>query len=207
MSWSLSSAHTDFPAFAPAWDALNRRLFNAHPLLDSAFIAPLVELYGPDTLRLARETVDGQLRSAALIRPLAPGAWRVFALGPIQMTPALMAPEADWDELLRSLPGMALLLNVNLQDPQYSHLAPCPPVRRAFDHACTIGIALEGDFDRYWQGRSRHLRQNLGRYQRRLREDGMAVEWRQYAEPDAIVAAVDRYSVLESAGWKGRNGT
>ena len=35
----------------------------------------------------------------------------------------------------------------------------------------------------------------------------MAVEWRQYAEPDAIVAAVDRYSVLESAGWKGRNGT
>ena len=45
-------------------DALNRRLFNAHPLLDSAFIAPLVELYGPDTLRLARETVDGQLRSA-----------------------------------------------------------------------------------------------------------------------------------------------
>ena len=80
---------------------------------------------------------------------------------------ALMAPEADWDALLRSLPGMALLLNVNLQDPQYSHLAPCPPVRRAFDHACTIGIALEGDFNRYWQGRSRHLRQNLGRYQRR----------------------------------------
>lgn len=207
MSWSFSSAHTDFPAFAPAWDALNQRLFDAHPLLDSAFIAPLIELYGPDTLRLARETVDGQLRSAALVRPLAPGAWRVFALGPIQMTPALMAPEADWDGLLRSLPGMALLLNVNLQDPQYSHLAPCPPVRRAFDHACTIGIALEGGFERYWQGRSRHLRQNLGRYQRRLREDGQTVEWRQYTEPDAIVAAVDRYSVLESAGWKGRNGT
>ena len=207
MPWTLTPAHTAFPAFVPAWDALNRRLFGGHPLLDSAFVGPLVELYGHETLQLACETVGGTLRSAVLVRPLGPGAWRVFALGPIQMTPALMAPDADWDGLVRALPGLTLLLNVNMQDPEYSHLAPCPPTRRAVDHAQTTCIALDGDFDTYWQSRSRHLRQNVGRHRRRLTESGLALEWRTHTAPAAVAAAVDRYGVLESAGWKGRNGT
>ena len=74
MPWTLTPAHTAFPAFAPRWDALNQRLFGAHPLLDSAFVGPLIELYAPDTLQLACETtLGGTLRSAVLVRALGPG--------------------------------------------------------------------------------------------------------------------------------------
>lgn len=207
MTWQLSPAHADFPGFAAQWDELNQHLFDSHPLLDSTFVQPLIELYGPSSLLLAREYVDGRLRSAALVRPLGVGVWRLFAMGPIQMTPSLMAPDADWNGLMRALPGLVVLLNVMMQDPDVSHLQPTPPICRAVEHAHTTRIKLSGDFDSYWNQRPRSLRQNANRYRRRLEQSEHVIEWRTHTQPQAIAAAVDRYGELESRGWKGGEGT
>ena len=65
----------------------------------------------------------------------------------------------------------------------------------------------ESGFDDYWSKRGRNLRQNLKRQRNRLERESVETRMTVVEDPNLIADSVDRYGALESAGWKGREGT
>lgn len=215
MKWSLLDARESFADHAATWCELNRVHYAGHPLLDARFVGPLVHHFASADVKLA---VLGDVRSPEgmlLVEPSRFGLWRGFLPSQSQIAPVLLGPQhaGSLPALIRSLPGRALALDLCAQDPLFScvfgkpgHRLP-PQLVEITDHARTMSVPLDGGFDRYWASRSRNLVKNMRRYQARLERDDVLLELEVATSPDEVVARVDDYGRLESAGWKGGAGT
>jgi hypothetical protein len=71
----------------------------------------------------------------------------------------------------------------------------------------TISIRNSGDFEGYWSARPKDLRSNIRRYIKRAEAEVGGIQFLPISDPTGIRAAVARYGLLESDGWKGREGT
>lgn len=209
MHWSLYPAKSRFDDVAPAWDRLNHRLFDAHPLFDSRFVSPLVRHFATERDILALHEHETGCDSMLLLTPRRLGVWETFLPSQTQVSPILPDERVDWCGLLRCLPGANVALELLCQDPLYSTISTelTPPSRALTPHAVTVNIKLSGDFDRYWQSRSKNLRNSLKRRFRRVSEDGLEVRLDVVTHPAQLHEAFTRYGDLESQGWKGKAGT
>ncbi|MHC4550154.1 MAG: GNAT family N-acetyltransferase [Planctomycetota bacterium] len=210
MSWTLVPAREAFPEHAAAWDELNRRLHDGHPLCDSRFVGPLVHHFADDDVVLALDNDEaaGGLRNAALLERRRPGTWATFLPSQAQIAPLLL-DAAGPERLLRALPGAPLRLELLCQDPAYSAFPEGPVAPGCVDqpHATTMSVDLRGSFEAYWQARSRKLRKNIRRHERFVEHDGIAERLEESAAPKAVAGALQRYGDLEYEGWKRRAGT
>jgi CelD/BcsL family acetyltransferase involved in cellulose biosynthesis len=211
MSWKFQPAVREFPDFAKEWDALNEEQGN-HILLDSGFVAPLLRHFGNENVLLAVNS-DTNQRGMALLSQAGTGRWETFqpSQAPIGLIAFGRVDEAGEGlvELTRKLPGHALQLSVMQQDPDYS----CFPLQNTegrferVDYIQTARITLNGTFEDYWKARGTNLRHNLARRRRRLGEKGYSMELVEVRRPDEVAAAIREFGLLESKGWKGREGT
>jgi CelD/BcsL family acetyltransferase involved in cellulose biosynthesis len=210
--WQVHSAHP--PAeWWQQWDALNARYFSEHPLLSAAMARALIThcpaaamCYG--TLRTGSDIVG-----MAVLSRHGSGRWSVFTpsqapLSLVLIDPAFAQPYAVLGALLAKAPGVGLSLDVPALDPSLlpSQTAAAPSVEKV-SLGTTIQVAETNGFEAYWNTRSRDLKQNIRRYFKRATEAGTPCRLERVTEPDKIGAAVDRYGLLESEGWKGRDGT
>ena len=200
-----------FPQAASQWDQLNASLHN-HILLDSRFVgASLQWLGGSDVFLGIQESEAG--RSMALLQKTGYGIWQTFqpAQAPLGffMFRGTSDPEKALLAVLHSLPGMAMQLGILQQDPDFSgftfqddkSLVDTPEYIR------TPRLSITGTFDEYWKGRSQNLRHNLSRQRKRLAEQGGRIELLCHRSEASVPAALREYARLESAGWKGKEGT
>jgi hypothetical protein len=207
MKWSIGEA----PAFFESvheWDDLVRRAYKAHPLLNSKFLAPLLRHFPPTNGAFATRRVGGELVGAALLKPLGTGIWETYVPSQAPLGPAVVDLAAHPDSYLglpRSLPGAAWMIGLKYRDPQYVALGEEHPRIENARHHQTIGVSTVEAFADYWQQRDPKLRENMRKYRRRLEAAGG--EFRTILEPDEIRACVDVHGQLESAGWKGQEGT
>lgn len=208
MTWTFSPAKSGMAARAVEWDDLNRRLCRAHPFLDTAFVGPLVDCFAgaDDTLAVYRGT--GAVEAMLLLQAPRYGICSTFLPSQAQIGPTLLAAPGSLRELVsarRSTVAMDLLC----QDPEYSPLPTFPPgpTHERTPHVTTVAASLVGTFDQYWQQRPRKLREQMRRSIRKLEQAGLALRLDAVVEPDRIRAAVDRFGLLESRGWKGQAGT
>jgi hypothetical protein len=209
MSWTLIPA-TGFDAWTARWDALHAASA-ASPLLASGFVGPLLANFSGGGELLACFERDGQVEAMTVVAPLGRAAWATFqpAQAPIGIwlqRPGL-AREALAAALLQRLPGYPLILGLLECDPA---LAPRPVDGgrlRTLDYIDTARITLAGGFDAYWSSRGKNLRANLKKQRARLNKEGVATRLEICRAPHQVAAAVADYGRLESAGWKGREGT
>jgi CelD/BcsL family acetyltransferase involved in cellulose biosynthesis len=208
MTWQLEPARTAFPAFAAEWDRLNRELYGGHPLFDSRFIGPLLEHFGSGDELLCTHRSGDACDGALILRPRGMGRWALFLPAQAQIGAVLVHDARRLETLFAALPGHAWTIDLLAQDPGY-----CPDwtaltlPRRQFRHSLTMAVAVTGGFEDYWQSRSRHLASNLRRYQRRTAERLDQQDFSVIRDGPAVHDAIARYGMLESAGWKGRQGT
>ncbi|MDO8989981.1 MAG: GNAT family N-acetyltransferase [Sideroxyarcus sp.] len=209
MSWELKPAREAFPSFVTEWDRLNLALYNAHPLFDSRFVGPLLEYFGGGSEQLCIHRTAGTVDGALILRPTSMGRWALFLPSQAQAGPVLLADARLLETLMPALPGFAWTIELFALDPQYSpdwshlHLP-----RTVLRHALTIAVELGGgDFAAYWSSRPKNLVKNLRRYQHREEEQYGESSLVTIDEPSEITAAITRYGALESASWKGREGT
>ena len=209
MTWTIHNARAAFRDQAPAFDALNTELCNRHPLLDSRFVGALVEHFAGDDAVLAVAGAATAPAGMALLRKRSAGVWQTFLPSQAQIAPVLLRPDAPVLSLPGALPGPCIAIEWLCQDPDYSNLVPEPalPAAEVTPHATTMNISLAGGFEAYWGDRGRKLRSNVGRYGRRAESDGVAVRCDVIDAPEDLVGALERYGELESAGWKGQQGT
>ncbi|CAN7660098.1 GNAT family N-acetyltransferase [Pseudoduganella sp. LjRoot289] len=209
MSWSLTPAR-EFAAHADAWQALNRETV-ASPLLEPAFVQPLITEFGNGDEWLAIYRRDGRVMAMALLRRRKLGAWETFQPSQQPLGMWMQRPEAAlpqlMDELLRALPGMPLVLGLTQCDPWLMPRPAHGPQLDTGDYIQTARITVAGTFDEYWAARGKNLRSNLKKQRTRLAKEGVALRMDVVRTPADMAKAVADYGVMESAGWKAQGGT
>ena len=209
MSWTLLPAG-QFATHAARWQELNRASV-ASPLLEPAFVQPLLTEFGDDHVRLAVCERDGRTVAMALLRKSQQGAWQTFQpsqqpLGMWLHLPGQALPEL-MDSLLRSLPGMPLVLGLTQFD-SWLHPRPADGAQlRTADYISTARITIAGTFEEYWAARGKTLRTNLKKQRAKLAKEGIVARMDVLRAPADMARAVADYGVLESAGWKAELGT
>lgn len=206
--WSMIRLDGTLGSHAQAWDDLNQRRFQANPMLDSRFVNGLLRYFGDGSERLfVMDDQDGA-GAMCLLKPKGLGIWTTFLPSQAQIGPVLIADPHHVRPLIRKLPGIAGQIDFLCHDPAFGALTvPANSDFSAQEHALTMSIRLDGDFDAYWTQRSKQLQKNIRRYERRLEEDQTCARFVSICDPQAIGAAVERYAALESRGWKGLEGT
>ena len=206
--WTVIKLDGGLGEHAAEWDALRARLFDPNPMLDSRFVDALLRHFGDGSERLCIFRSGGVAQAMCLLRPGSSGIWTTFRPAQAQLGPVLLTRAEIVGRLMRALPGVVLQLDFLCHDPAFGDLSSVNASgRQSKDHALTMRIGLAGGFDQYWSGRSRKLVQNLGRYERRLDADGIAVTMTCITDAAGMDAAVARYAQLETSGWKGKLGT
>ena len=197
----------------PQWDGLNARYFASHPLLSSPMARGLVTHCASEAMCYAALRSEGSLQAMAVLSKLPGGRWTIFTpsqapLSLLLIDPSLSAPYAVLKTLLSGLPAFGLSLDLPALDPSLLPAATPGAARvETISLGTTIQVAQTDGFEAYWNTRSRDLKQNIRRYFKRAAEAGMPCRLERVTEPEKIGAAVDRYGLLESEGWKGRDGT
>ena len=206
--WKLVRLQGSLGKHAADWDRLNERSFGNHPLLSSLMVDGLLGNFGQGKEYLCVLEQGGQVEAMCILRKRAGFAWSSFLPAQAQIAPTLIPDSSSIAGLFTALPGFALLIDLLGNDPIAGGVVRHDPdMARLFDHALTMRVALDGSFEQYWNARPSNLRSNLRRYEMRALADGLTQRFLRITEADQMQAALERYSVLEEAGWKGRRGT
>ena len=209
MTWRSEPLRNGLGAYQADWDALNRRYYQGHPFSDSRFIDGLLRYWATGRERLCIDEVGGRIEGLLILVPVRLGVWRQFAPSQLQGAPALLRNADDLNDVFACLPGPVWAIELMAQDPLYApaRLFDGNPRCRAIPYALTINVALKGNFEGYCRARPNKINQNLRRYERKALEQCGELRLTRITHPDEIAGAVDRYGILESSGWKGKEGT
>jgi CelD/BcsL family acetyltransferase involved in cellulose biosynthesis len=212
MSWHVVPAR-DFALHAGRWQRLHAA-GAASPLLAADFVGALLNAFGTGRELLAWRADATDANEAEVMTIVTPGrlgTWNTFQ--PAQAPVGLWlqrdarSPERLVPELLRALPGIALMLGVTECDPMLLARPQDGAGVHTADYIQTARITLAGSFDEYWNGRGKNLRSNLKKQRKRLAQDGIATRLEILRAPEQMAAAVADYGRLETTGWKGTEGT
>ena len=177
-----------------------------HPMLDSGFVDTLLRHFGDGSEHLCVLGSPSDPDALCILRRRAIGDWHSFLPSQTQVGPQLVPGSACLRTLFESLPGRVERIDLLSIDPAVLPKGGEPTHQRMLS-ALTVNVSLAGTFDDYWANRSKNLRHNMRRYARRTAEVADKVEHIRITSPADIARAVSRYAQLESAGWKGREGT
>jgi CelD/BcsL family acetyltransferase involved in cellulose biosynthesis len=211
-----TKAAWEFDAAMPAawwtqWDACNETWHDRSPVLSSRLMRPLVECYGTSAMLYATYQEGSTVLALAILARSAANRWTLFSPSQAPLSALLTAPSLALTTLLRSLlralPGYVLTLDIPARDPQLRGESTPDTCAQSAPLGTTISVAASAGFNGYWDSRSKDLRKNIKRYFHRATEAQLPSRLLQISAPHEIGAAVDRYGLLESSGWKGREGT
>lgn len=209
MQWNVYSLDQYPNELWQDWQQLVMQHHQSNPMLCSDLVRLLVE-YFADEVYVARGEQNKQLVALLLLEKGKRGVWRGFK--PSQAQVALFVSDQSVPLQVNLLPAKCPSLCIKIDlfsvDPlEHSNLlADIAPVH-IDTYAQNIRIDINSDFEKYWEGRPRKLRQNVNRYQNRLSREVGDYIIKSFDDPKGILEATDRYGLLEAQGWKGKLGT
>lgn len=209
MSWKLYPTRR-FAEFAAEWDTLQRATANT-PFLESAFLAPLLAVFGDGRELLAVHQGSSGMDVAAIVHRVGRGQWETFQPSQLPLGAWIQHKDADVGasarELLSALPGLALSLGLTQLDPRLSSRPQGNKALRLQEYVNTSFIDVAGSFESYWEARGKNLRQNTRKQRNKLQADGTVSRLDCVSAAEGVAAALEQYGALESAGWKADTGT
>ena len=207
--WSLKTAAQIDETDYAQWQQLVDEYHQGNPILSAQFVKLLLEFFCSDYYLTS--CIEGDAtKCMLLIQKRKFGIWQVVQ--PSQAPLALIVGHTNFtpsfSALLQKLPNLAFRLDFICLDPlEHGQLLELLKNHAVVHSMKNIRVAAEQDFDVYWAERSKNLRKNIKRYQHRIESDQKALRFIVYTDPLAMSSAVGRYGLLESKGWKGKNGT
>jgi hypothetical protein len=209
LQWSVHPV-ARYGEFAAAWDRINDASAGP-PVLSSLFIGHLLRVFGMQCLRLGVLGDPGQEQALCILSSTRPGVWHTWQPSQAPLGAWVMQRGLQYADLLenlmRALPGLPLLVAVTQQDPVVHERPPHTARLRTVDYIDTSWIDVQGPFDAYWKARGSQLRQNMRTQRTRLARDRMTASLEVVTSPELVASAIDDFGRLESAGWKGAEGT
>ena len=197
------------------WDGLNREVGADTPVLSSLFAKLVCAAFAPPSTMLASFESSGGTEAMLLVHRVGKFDWQVACPGQACLGFALVRPEflrealpAALSSLLNSLPGLAWRLIIPKQDStsgQFAEMTGNGGESR--QHAITTSVTTSMGFDAFWAERHSEVRRTVRRTEKRLAERGSEHELLCVRDPSAMRQVVADHGALESAGWKGQEGT
>lgn len=181
------------------------------PFLESAFLLPMLDIFGTGDEQLCLQYSDGQLCAAAIMQRGRKGLWQTFQ--PSQLPLGAWVTNGNVDlvsacnELVRRLPGLTLGIGASQLDPLIQTRPEDSPKVRTQDYIQTAWVEIEGCFETYWEARGKNLKQNTRKQRNKLQAEGIETRIECITRPDDVQKAIEDYGLLESAGWKAADGT
>ena len=209
MAWTILPFEK-FADHAAQWDALVRSRPGT-PFLESAFLRPLLEVFGTGSEHLCLLHNNGRLRAAAIMQRGRKAIWQTFQ--PSQLPLGAWITDGHLDliaasnSLLRQLPGVTLALGTSQVDPRLQQRPEDTARLRTQDYIATAWVDVDSSFDDYWEARGKNLKQNTRKQRNKLQADGIETRIECITTPELVAKAIADYGQLESAGWKGADGT
>lgn len=206
-----ASALTGDTAVQQDWNRLNAARRDL-PFLDCAQIATALSCFGTgQEVLFTASGVDCKAVAMMVLAPEGPLKWRTFQPSQLPLAAWVSDGSVPLDYLLRhllntSLPR-ALAVTVSQLDPWIEDRPHDMADLETVDYIRTGWIEVDSDFETYWGQRSKDLKLNLRRRRKRLAEEGRQARLGVLTDPSEMQGAVQRYGALESAGWKGAEGT
>lgn len=187
------------------WDHLAGKTPLNHPMLDSRFVDAMLRHFGDGGEHLCLLGDPAAPAAACILVRARAGVWRSFLPSQAQVGPQLLRDPADLKGLYRRLPGGVARIDLLCIDALVTPLSGLtPPVPQQQPQALTMSVCLAGRFDDYWNARPKKLRDNLRRYGRRAEALSNGTRLEVHSAAADMAAAVSRYALLESKGWKAR---
>lgn len=207
--WVVDRLARSLGEHARDWDALNESILGGHPLLTSTFVNGLLGCFGDGSQHIFRLVDDrARLVGACILQRGRLGVWRSFLPAQAQIGPTLLSSLDEIRALFTALPGPAQAIELLCLDARLPPLdRPLPARVQVMHRAVTISVDLQGSFDGFWGSRSRKLRENLRRHQRRLDGAIPGMQARLATEPDDGFTADHSHADLAGKGRKGRERT
>lgn len=209
MAWTILPIEK-FNEYAARWDSLVRKRPGT-PFLESAFLQPLLAVFGSGRECLCLLEDNGRLLAAAIMQRGRKAIWQTFQ--PSQLPLGAWITNGDIDlieaagSLLAQLPGPSLALGASQVDPRLQPRPDDGARLRTQDYIATAWVDVDGSFDDYWEARGKNLKQNTRKQRNKLQAEGVDTRIECIIDPEQVAEAIADYGKLESAGWKGADGT
>lgn len=208
--WQVQLFDRNDLQFFADWTLLSNSYHGNNQLLGTEFLTSLLAYFNHTPLYQVRAIRQGQVQCLMLLKQRNKLIWELYKPSQAQVGLLLINPAftPDITALLRALPGIAARIDFLSLDPaEHQALINTLNKQQLAFYATNMQITLQDGFDSYWQLRSKNLRKNMSRYENRLQRENTTIDFRQISSAQHIKAAVDRYGMIESKGWKGKLGT
>jgi CelD/BcsL family acetyltransferase involved in cellulose biosynthesis len=195
----------DSAALQQQWDRLNAARHDI-PFLSASAIGTALQVFGQGSERLLLAKDDaGQALAMLILVPNGRLQWATFQPSQLPLGSWVARAEVSTTAMCRSLLrgplGLALVISLTQIDPRLAPRESDAAETRHADYIPTAWVEVEGTFEDYWAARGKNLRQNLRKQRNKLAADGV------HRTVESMAPALERYSSLESAGWKADQGT
>ncbi len=205
-----ASTFLSTPDLLPEWDRLNAERADL-PFLTAAAVSCALQVFGSGSERLLVGRYEGAVVAMLLVVPSSSFQWRTFQPSqlPLGVWVAVkgLTPTSIARSLIRGPLGFCLGFSMTQLDPLLSPRDFDEADTKHMDYIDTGWIDIIGTFDDYWAARGKNLRQNMRKQRNKLATEGTHIHMRVLTAPEEMAAAIVRYGVLESSGWKATEGT
>ena len=208
--WTLAPVG-EFDNYQEAWQAIRSTKHNQAPITEPGFVSLVLKYFADGSELLAVCGDPASPLAIAVLRRNGSFAWETFQPAQAPIGIWLHRADASLERLLSSLtaalPGFQLAVGVTQQDPKIDARPQNSPHLETLDYIRTAHIAVRGTFDEYWESRDRNVIRQMARRRRRLAERGIGTRLEIVSSPELVAEAIEQYGRIESAGWKGKEGT
>ena len=191
------------------WHQIASQWHKENPMLDARFVETICDFFA-DNIFIAKGIADQQLKVLMLLERSSKNVWTAFKPSQCQVALIVSQKVEDFflERLMKAIPGWCIKLDLFALDPlEHSNLIKNISKQDQSNYCLNIDIDCTLSFDDYWQARPKKLRQNISRYEKRVSRELETPVFKVVTEPGDVVRATDKYGMLESQGWKGKNKT
>jgi CelD/BcsL family acetyltransferase involved in cellulose biosynthesis len=200
----------EFRICQETWRTLNEA-GGGSPLLRTEFLASLIEHFASGDELIAICSEDGTPVAITVLEESTTGKWQTFqrSQGPLGawLQRTNISLEVLLEALVEALPGFPLMVAITQQDPELLSRPGDSGRTATLDFIRTARVIVDRSFDDYWKSRDGKLRRETSRRLRRLHTMGIEPRLEAVTGTDAVADCIRDFGRLESAGWKGREGS
>jgi len=207
--WEIKAASEISAADFDQWQQLVDQHHAGNLMLGALFVSQLLSTFSTQHY-LARCLVNSEVKVMLVVQKRRTGIWELAQLSQAQSALVVGAQnfQPDLATMTKALPGLVLRFDFFCLDPlDHQSLIGSLRSHSLVESMKNIRVNCQEIYSQYWQNRSKNLRKNINRYENRLVSEGKDTKFIFHTDKTAVYSAVDRYGMLESSGWKGKNGT
>ena len=214
MGWTLHK--DDLPTIVQTRLQARQYCHADHLFLDSPFTVAMLKYFPNPDMALAEYEEDGEILCAFIISFVSPTQAGCFISTVSQISAAYICNSirpAKMQKILRSfftiLPKSILVFSIGYQDSDIVDPALYKSIGNCLVdvYANNTSIPAGANFESYWSERSKSTRKGIRRAIKKLEKESIAASYKVVNTRSELQDALRTYGKLESAGWKGREGS